>query len=215
MNGLPPSATRFRLSFRTVLGSVALSAAVLAAVVASLQPGLLGSSRAFHGTVYEDPEPAPAFSLTDHHGEPARLEDFRGRATLLFFGFTHCPDVCPLTLQRLARAADALGRRGKDVEIVLITVDPERDTPEVLAEYMERFGPRVTGLTGDAVTLEGLRREYGVYAAPHAGHGDSQPTIVHTPAVFGIDRAGRLRVLMHADGPEEALQSDLRSLLAL
>lgn len=214
MNGLPPSATRSWLTLRTALGGVALSAAVLVAVLASLHPGLLGPSLAFHGTLYEDPEPAPAFSLTDHRGETAGLEDFRGRATLLFFGFTHCPDVCPLTLQRLTRAADALGRRGNDVAIVLITVDPERDTPAMLAEYVERFGPRVTGLTGDPATLERLRSEYGVYAAPQPGHGD-HPMMVHTPAVFGIDRAGRLRVLLHADGPEEALQSDLRGLLAL
>jgi protein SCO1 len=183
-------------------------------VLAGLRPGSDGA-HAFHGTAYPEPEAAPAFALTDHQGRQVGLEDFRGGPVLLFFGFTHCPDVCPLTLTRLSRAVDALGQRAEDTRILLVTVDPERDTPEVLAEYVRQFGPKVTGLTGDAEILERMRREYGVYAAMHAGHDAGEPMVMHTDAVFGIDRKGRLRVLLHADGPEVQLEEDIRTLTGL
>jgi protein SCO1 len=168
----------------------------------------------FFGTPYEEPEPAPPFALVNHRGEPERLEDHRGSVILLFFGFTHCPDVCPLTLGRLTQLLDHMGPRGNDVRVLLVTVDPDRDAPAVLAEYVARFGPRVTGLTGDPDTLESLRRAYGVFAAPHVRH-DGHPSIAHTDAVFGIDRSGILRVLIRPDAPEHEIDADIRALLRI
>lgn len=202
-----------RLRRRWLVAAIAF-VATLAIVAVGVRVGWAGATT-FHGTPYPDAEPAPEFALTDHRGEQVALQDFRGEAVLLFFGFTHCPDVCPLTLYRLNEALEALGRRGRDARIVLLTVDPERDTPEVLDAYVRQFGPRVTGLTGDPARLEALRREYGVYAEMHAAHADHPPMMTHTDAVFGIDRQGRLRVLLHADGPEEELRSDIRLLLGL
>jgi protein SCO1 len=196
------------------LFATAFAAATLLAVFVGLQAGRTGA-HAFHGTPYPEAEPAPDFALTDHHGNPVRLADFREETVLLFFGFTHCPDVCPLTLMRLGEVLEGLGRRAERARILLVTVDPERDTPEVLDAYVRRFGPRVTGLTGDPATLEAMRRAYGVYAQMHPGHGDGEPMVMHTDAVFGIDRSGQLRVLLHADGPEEELRADIRTLLAL
>ncbi len=90
------------------------------------------------------------FTLTDHNGQPRTLADFRGKVVVVFFGFTHCPDVCPTTLAELARAVKKLGPDGDRVQVLLVTVDPERDTPEILKQYVTAFDPRFLGLTGDA-----------------------------------------------------------------
>lgn len=183
----------------------------------------------FHGTAFAEAGPAPAFTLTDHTGGARSLADFSGRPVLLFFGFTHCPDVCPLALQRLVRARESLGRRGRDIEILLVTVDPARDSPAVLADYVARFGPGVTGLTAETPTLEAVLRDYGAYAVPAAaapdhaaaghaaaGHGSHAAgpgqTLAHSDAVYGIDRAGRLRVLIAPDAPETQLRDDVAAL---
>jgi protein SCO1 len=177
----------------------------------------------FHGTSFQEVGPAPAFTLTDQTGRPTSLDDYRGRPVLLFFGFTHCPDVCPLTLQRLTRVRDSLGRRGRDIAILLVTVDPARDTPEVMAEYVARFGHGVTGLTGSASHVEAARTGYGVYAVRAQGAGTGHDGmdhggaghggIAHSDAVYGIDRAGRLRVLMAPDAPEAHVRADLATLV--
>jgi protein SCO1 len=212
MTGTSPTA-RTRPALPWLIAASLLLALAAGAMVLGARSGFPGlGADAFHGTPYPDPEPAPAFALTDHDGARVRLSDFRGEAVLLFFGFTHCPDVCPLTLNRLQQVLDGMGRRGDDVRVLLVTVDPDRDTPEALARYVERFGPRVTGLTGATDDLAALRRAYGVYAETlpdHAGH----ETTVHTPVIFGIDRAGRLRVLLHPEAPEAEMQADIRALL--
>jgi protein SCO1 len=214
MSGSPSPAPRIPFGVRWLLFAAIFAATALVVVLTGLQPGV-GGAHAFHGTAYPDAEPAPAFTLTDHRGHEASLGDFRGRAVLLFFGFTNCPDVCPLTLARLGRAVEEMGRRGNDTQILLVTVDPARDTPEALDAYVRQFGPNVTGLTGDSETLGAMRSAYGVFAAMHADHQTGQEMVMHTDAVFGIDRRGRLRVLLHADGPEAQLQADIRALLRL
>ncbi len=182
-------------------------------LLAVLRPGLLGRTPTFHGTAYEPPEPAPEFTLVDHTGRSVALTDYRGKSVLLFFGFINCPDVCPLTLSRLGRTLESLGRSSDNVAILLVTVDPERDTPQALASYIEHFGSRVSGLTGDPQALEQMRAAYGAYAVHHAGT-DGHPQVMHSSAVFGIDRRGLLRVLIRADGPDEEIRSDVRTLLA-
>jgi protein SCO1 len=188
-----------------------------------------GGAASFHGTEYPGDDPAPEFSLVDHHGEPRSLADHRGETVLLFFGFARCPDVCPLTLERLRRALDEMGSAADRARVLLVTVDPEHDTPAVLAEYAAQFGERVTALTGEPEELAAMRRAYGVYAesvpssAVHGAHahahapptGTDAPMVMHTDAIFGIDRAGRIRVLLHPDGPEDEFRADLRTLLAL
>jgi protein SCO1/2 len=168
----------------------------------------------FHGTVPDETLPAADFALTDHTGEPVTLRSYRGRPVLLFFGYTRCPDVCPLTLARLARATQGMGDGDRGLRILMVSVDPEHDTPERLAEYASHFGPHVRGLTGSPEALERARAAYGIHVAPagHAGHGGGQGRIGHTPAVFGIDRAGRLRVLTDAEADEAQLRADARAL---
>ena len=166
----------------------------------------------FHATALESPAPAPDFALTSHAGTPAKLSDFQGRPVLLFFGFTHCPDVCPLTLTRLGRVLESLGSRGERVQILLVTVDPDRDTPAALADYVRKFGPQVTGFTGPADALARVRADYGAHTQRGGG---MHPGISHSDAVYGIDREGKLRVVIAPDAPEEQIRDDVRTLLRL
>jgi protein SCO1/2 len=190
---------------RTQLLALSLTSVLLASC------GQLGAPR-FHGTEYDGAPQAADFTLTDHTGNRVNLTELRGQPVLLFFGFTHCPDVCPLTLARLSRVLQSMGSRGNDVRVLLVTVDPARDTPPVLANYVRPFGPQVTGLTGEAEALRQIRAQYGAYAEHGGGeHVD----VMHTNAVYGIDRAGRLRVLIAPDGPEEQMRDDIRTLLRL
>ncbi len=178
----------------------------------------------FHGTAWEPPEAAAEFRLVDHRRRPASMRDYRGEAVLLFFGYTRCPDVCPLTLARLQRVLEGMGDDAKEVRVLLVTVDPEHDSPEVLARYVARFGPRVVGLTGDTVELARVRKRYYVYAEPAppplpgaADHGDHSALpsgdLNHTPQVFGIDRAGRIRVLLPMERSPQEIADDVRTLL--
>jgi protein SCO1 len=171
----------------------------------------------FHGTAYEPPAAAPEFFLVEHTGRTLRLSDLRGEPVLLFFGYTKCPDVCPLTLSSLRRALDDLGAGPDDVRVAMITVDPENDTMEALAEYVAHFGPGVSGLTGSPDALNALYGAYGVHAAPSTdGPGAESPgMMMHTPVVFGIDSKGQIRVLLHPTEPDSGLEDDLRTLLRL
>lgn len=165
---------------------------------------------AFHGTTYDEVTPAPPFSLVDHTGRWVTLDDYRGRVVLLFFGFTHCPDVCPLTLAKLARVTEGLGRRADDVQVLLVTVDPQRDTPAALGRYVRRFTSRAAGLTGDSASLARAYRGYGVYSMEGGHHG-----MTHSSVVYGIDRAGRLVVVIPPEAGDEAVRDDVRALLRL
>ena len=104
------------------------------------------------------------FRLTDHTGKPRGDADFRGRYMLIYFGFTFCPDICPTTLAVMAEALDKLGPDAKKIVPILITIDPERDTPQVLAEYVKAFGPSFVGLTGSVAEIKEVAKKFRVYA---------------------------------------------------
>jgi protein SCO1/2 len=196
---------------KRLLWPLALALLILAAVAI---PAFYRGSRAasFHGTTYEPALAAPDFSLVEHTGRAVGLQDFRGKAVLLFFGYTRCPDVCPLTLSRLTQALDSVGAGPDDARVLLVTIDPEHDDMETLATYVSRFGPNVSGLTGSPDALKALAGAYGVHSQP-VTPGDPHAGLMHTSAVFGIDRQGRLRVLLHPDEPGSGLSEDLRALL--
>jgi protein SCO1/2 len=164
----------------------------------------------FHGTTYAELTPAPPITLRDSSGRPVTLDTFRGEAVLLFFGFTHCPDACPLTLSKLSRVLARLGGGAEKVRVVLITMDPTRDTPAALGGYVGRFTPRAVGLTGDSASLAEAYRGYGAYSRHDEQHG-----LTHSTAIYGIDPAGRLRVVIPIEASEEAVEADVRTLLAL
>lgn len=189
-------------------GVLALVGFTLARAVTS------GSNETFTGTAYSPPQPASDFALTDNRGRDVTLEDFRGRALLMFFGYTRCPDICPMTLQKLSRVVTRVGADTMDLRILLVTVDPDRDTPEVLDEYLSRFGPHTVGLTGDSAALADLRTGYGIYAAlPGDSHEGMSMDIAHTASVLGIDRSGDLRVLLPMHEPDDVIARDVEILL--
>jgi protein SCO1/2 len=193
------------MSLLLLIGAASFSVAALAAT----ELGLFGVPR-FSGTTYADTPPAPDFRLTDHTGTSVSLSDFRGRAALLFFGYTRCPDVCPMTLSALSRVVQDAAVGEDQLAILFVSVDPDQDTPDRLAQYVRTFRAPIVGLTGDALSLQNLLREYGVYAEP-SRNGDV--TITHSTQVFGIDAVGRLRVLIHGDSPPDRIRGDLMALL--
>jgi protein SCO1 len=215
-----------------LLALVAMATATMAAYALSRSV-----PPSFHGTDLGPGVVAQDFTLEDTRREQVSLSDFQGRAVLMFFGYTHCPDVCPLTLGKLRRALELVGDRARNVQVVLVTVDPEMDTPERMGEYLLNFDPDYVGLTGTRAQLEAVTQAYGVYAgepqpvepaaheAGHAGHGDAHaahgahrppPRLIdHTSQVFGIDRRGHFRLLWGSDVTAEQIAEDVRQLLRL
>jgi protein SCO1/2 len=152
------------------------------------------------------------FALTDQDGRPFRLQDVRGRPALLFFGYTSCPDMCPVTMSRITGALGRVGRQGSEVVTLFVSVDPRRDTPAVLKEYVGSFSTPVIGLTG---TEDEVRR---VAAAYHASYDFVQTAsanylVNHTSAIFLVDRQGRLRQYFKYDESPDTLAAALRTVL--
>jgi protein SCO1/2 len=147
--------------------------------------------------VFEPPRVAPDFSLDGSDGRALTLSRYRGKVVILGFGFSHCAYVCPITLSTLARLRKKLGAGGQDVQVVYVTVDPERDSPERLRTYLEGFDPAFIGATGTAGQLERIRQAYGVTAVKKTmGASAADYYIDHSSFLYLIDREGSLRALM-------------------
>ncbi len=153
------------------------------------------------------------FQLTDHNGHPRSLSDFRGKVVAVFFGFTHCPDVCPTTLAELAQTVKRLGARGDEVQILFITVDPARDTQKVLAQYVTAFDPRFLGLYGDPATTAKAAAAYKVFFAPQPPNASGNYTVDHSAAIFVIDRRGRPRLYIGGGRTVSGMVHDIKLLL--
>jgi protein SCO1/2 len=152
-----------------------------------------------------------SLELADHTGKPRRLEDWRGKAVVLFFGFTHCPDVCPTTLADIAQAVKELGPDGERVQVLMVSVDPERDTPESLAKYVTAFDPRFLGLRGDLAATKKAAAEFKIYFEKRKV-GDTY-SVDHSGQSYVIDPQGRLRLLVRHDRIAQDLAADLRTIL--
>lgn len=157
---------------------------------------------------------ARGFSLPDQNGRTRTLEDFKGKVVVVFFGFTQCPDVCPTTLAELAQVKKALGPDGDKVQGVFITVDPERDKPELLKAYLESFDPAFVALRGTPEQLKEVAKEFKVYYAKVPGKTPDSYTMDHTAASFLFDPQGRIRVFSRYGAGATALMGDIRALLA-
>ncbi len=167
----------------------------------------------FHGTVIRAPEPANNFTLTGADGQPVSLKDFRGKVVLLYFGYSYCPDVCPATLAELKQAIEEIGNKADDVQVIMVSVDPERDTPEKIQEYVNYFHESFIGLTGTEEEILGITTQYGVFYEKHEGSANSGYLIDHTATVTVIDREGHLRLLYSFNTPSEDIAEDLRYLV--
>jgi protein SCO1/2 len=153
------------------------------------------------------------FTLTGTHGETVDASSLRGKPILIFFGFTSCPDVCPTTLAQLSAIMKKLGKRADSIQIALVSVDPERDTPAVMKSYTESFGPWLLGLTGPEDALTSLRESYGVYAAMESSESKGTYNIMHSAAIFAFDRKGRGRLLISDVSNHDAVVADLLQLI--
>jgi len=168
----------------------------------------------WHATNISGAMPALTFSLTRaSDGAPVRASDYRGKVVVLYFGYTHCPDICPATLANLAGAIATLGRRADDVRVLFVTVDPNRDTGPVLAKYAQAFGPQIEGLRGTDDQLTGLARRYRVLYSVSPDSPGHPYEVMHSAAAFFFDRNGHARLVATKTDDSVGLAADLKQLL--
>lgn len=154
------------------------------------------------------------FQLTDHNGKVRTLADFRGKAVLVFFGFTQCPDVCPTTLAEMASVMKELGPLADRVQVLFISVDPERDTPELLSHYVPAFDSRFLGLVGDKAATEKVAKEFKVFYQKVPGKEPGSYTVDHTAGSYVFDPQGRIRLFVRHGQGAEPIVHDLKLLLS-
>ncbi len=190
-------------------------------LVAALAGILVGGAMVWKG--YQRPHPATAssgvaeiggaFSLVDQHGRPFTDADLKGKPSLVFFGFTYCPEVCPTTLTHMSAWLKALGPDADKLNVVFISLDPDRDTPAQLARYLLSFDPRIHGLTGTQAQVDKVADEYRVYhrkiLLPRGSY-----TMDHSAAIYGLDRNGGFSTILTYDEPDAKALAAIRSLLA-
>lgn len=188
-------------------------ALVLACMVAAMLAACGSSRTKFTGTDVTGASFGRDFELSDQNGARRTLADFRGKVVVLFFGYTHCPDVCPTTMAELAQVMHDLGNDAKRVQVLFVTVDPERDTRELLARYVPAFDPTFLGLRGDAQQTERVTKEFKILVQKNAGSSPENYSVDHSAGTYIFDPEGRLRVYVsYGQGPEVFLH-DIRALL--
>jgi protein SCO1/2 len=169
---------------------------------------------AFQGVDITGAEYAKELNLTDPDGKPRQLADFKGKVTVVFFGYTQCPDVCPTTLLELAQVKKSLGADGARVQGVFVTVDPERDTPELLKAYVANFGADFVALRGTPEQTKATAKSFKVFYSKVPGKTETSYTVDHTAGSYVFDAQGRVRLFTRYGMGAEALTSDLKLLLA-
>jgi protein SCO1/2 len=175
---------------------------------------LFSKPASFRGTMYGEPYPvAPEIELPRANGDGFRLRETRGMVVALFFGYTSCPDICPTTLAELNQALQKLGNKSDRVQVLFVTVDPQRDTPERVQEYVNHFNPDFVGLSGSESELAGVWNDYGVFREIVDGASAAGYLVNHTARVTLIDQQGNMRVSFGFDTPVEDVVHDLDLLL--
>lgn len=171
-------------------------------------------STAFKSGVFDPPRQAPEFELQGSDGAPLRLSAYRGKVVALAFGFTHCPRICPVTLANLAKVMSKLGPSASELQVLFVTVDPERDSPARLREFLDFFNPAFRGGTGERAKLEALRAAYGV-TATRAVSDDKKLAyeVHHSSSIYVIDRDGKLRLLVPFGKSADDILHDVKLLL--
>ena len=193
-----------RLIFITAAAGVLLAGAVLLST--RLRP------HTYAGNPLATPLPAYDFSLIGSDQKLHHLSDLHGRLVLLFFGYTSCPDECPTTTAILEGVLDQLGSRAGEVQVVMITVDPHKDSPQVLQAYFAKFGGRILGLTGDLGTITQTAKQYGIFFQKQAAANGTY-SVQHTLLLELIDRQGNIRVIYPYNTPAESITADVAYML--
>jgi len=206
------TSTARRRLLRTTLAAAAVAAG-LSACDGKL-PGAGGGKPPFKAVDITGAEYARSLSLTDADGQRRTLADFKGKVVVVFFGYTQCPDVCPTTMAELAEVKRALGPAGARVVGVFVTVDPERDTAELLKAYIANFGPDIVGLRGTPDEVRAAAKEFKVFFSKVPGKTDTSYTIDHTAGSYVFDAQGKVRLFTRYGSGAKALAEDLTLLLA-
>lgn len=167
----------------------------------------------FYATDISGVMPALEFQLTGATGHPVNQESLQGKVTLLYFGYTSCPDVCPATLLKLAQALEHLGDSADSVRVLFVSVDPRRDSPAVLDKYVGAFGPHIAGLSGSDEELTALTKRYRVAYRRSKPDTTGWYAVSHASAVFVFDRTGRARLLISPSETAPQISEDLRALI--
>ena len=192
---------------RTLVQSIAVGAAVV--TLAACSP----DKPQFRAIDITGAEYARDFQLTDHNGQPRTIKDFAGKVVVVFFGFTQCPDVCPTALAELAEVKRTLGKDGDRLHGIFVTVDPDRDTPEVLKGYMANFDPSFLALRGTPEQLAAMAKDFKVYYKKVDGKTPTSYTMDHSAGSFVYDTQGRIRLYTRYGSGAQALADDIRLLL--
>ena len=211
-----------------LVGGFLIGSTLNTAFQSSPQAAAADDSNPGGGALVDPPHRVQDFTLTSHTGDSISLHEMRGRAVLMFFGYTHCPDVCPTTLAAYRRVKQALGDDADHVNFVFISVDGTRDTPDVLTDYLSKFDPDFIGMTGDEATLRQMGTEYGLMFQPetiNVGHehedehehdhnlDDENYFVQHTSPSFLIDRDGYLRMVYFYGTEPEIIAEGIRQVL--
>jgi len=153
------------------------------------------------------------FALTDHNGVPRTLADFKGKAVVVFFGYVNCPDMCPMTMYKLSTVMQKLGPDAERVQVLFVTLDPARDTPEILSQYTPAFHPSFLGMYADEETIARTAKDFKIFFAKQKADAEGFYTVDHMGPSFVFDPQGRLRLFVSDEHSADAIAEDLRTLL--
>ena len=199
----------------TICRSALLAVALSAALVGCDKPGASPPPAvAFRGADITGAEYARTLALPDVNGQPRTLGDFKGKVTVVFFGYTQCPDVCPTTMTELAQVKKSLGADGDKLQAVFVTIDPERDTPEILKSYMASFDPSFVALRGTLEQTQATAKEFKVYFAKVPGKTEGSYTMDHSAGAFVLDTKGNVRLFERYGAGADGLTADVKALIA-
>lgn len=172
-----------------------------------------GEASQFKATDISGTDFGQTLNLTDHTGKPRTLTDFKGKVVALFFGYTHCPDVCPTTMADLKQVMKVLGSRADELQVLFVTLDPERDTQTVLAQYVPDFDQRFIGLYGTKEETAMTVKDFKIFAAKVENKGKSSYTIDHSAGIYIFDKTGKIRLYVDYGAKPADIAADIKQIL--
>jgi protein SCO1/2 len=193
--------------------SSVLALVIAAAFALSACDKLTSKPPSFQNTDVTGLPYAQDFALTDHNGKARTLADFKGKVVVVFFGFTQCPDVCPTTMAEMAGVMKELGPKADQVQVLFVTVDPERDTQQLLAQYVPAFDPRFLGMYGDAAATAKMAKDFKVFYAKVPGKTPGSYSMDHTAGSYVFDKNGKVRLFLRHGQGAAPIVHDLKQLL--